>query len=59
MSFADRDTIALQESFSILPSCDMGVSLTFGGFIDGAWVDRLCRDKRHEAGDEKGHECVG
>lgn len=38
--------------------CDLGVSLTFGGFIDGAWIDRLGRDQRQEADDTKGNECV-
>lgn len=40
------------------PSCALRVSLTFGGFIDGAWVDGLRGDKRHEAGHEKGNERV-
>lgn len=58
MSFADPGTICLQEGFSILSSCASRVSLTFGGFIDGAWVDGLGRDKRHETGNGEGNYCV-
>jgi len=34
-------------------------ALTFGGFVDGTWIDGLGGSKGHKAGDKEGNESVG